>query len=309
MKFSIIVPIYNVEQYLPKCLGSLREQTFQDFEVICVNDGSQDGSVAIAESWVGQVSNARLISQPNAGLSAARNTGLEVAKGEYVLFLDSDDWLEPSALQILAESLEGEDMLCFNGRRYMEFEQQYESADPMEPEKAISGWDYYCRHALEHRNFAFECVVLRCYKREFLLNNALRFKPGIFHEDDLFTPFVCFFAQDVKVISEVLYVYRVRSNSIMTTRSLKHRQNYIMIANELAAFFQDKPIEKTTLYRALTHHYQSAFASVGPKEDRELLPLVDWCLYKRVSRTKRRHRLQYAALRISPRLFRRVNKI
>lgn len=308
MKYSIIVPIYNVEQYLPKCLESLQQQTFQDFEVVCVNDGSKDGSAAIAEAWVETRSGAQLISQPNAGLSAARNTGLAAAQGEYVLFLDSDDWLESDALQILSENLEGEDMLCFNGRRYLEDKQQYEAADQLRAETNISGWEYYCGHALESRRFAFVCVVLRCYRREFLLGNSLRFKPGIFHEDNLFTPYACYYAQRVKVIPEVLYDYRVRSSSIMTTRSLKHWKDILGTANELAAFFQDKPISKTTLFQALTHHYQSAFASVGPKEDRELLPLVDWRLYRLVSRTKRRHRIQYAAMGLSPRLFRWVNK-
>lgn len=306
MKFSIIVPIYNVEQYLPKCLESLQEQTFQDFEVICVNDGSKDGSVTIAEKWIG--TRHTLINQANAGLSAARNAGLAAAKGEYVLFLDSDDWLEPKALQILWENLDGEDMLCFNGRRYMEDRQQYEEADCMKSEQGLSGWEYYCRHALESRRFAFVCVVLRCYKREFLLSNNLRFKPGIFHEDNLFTPYACYYAQKVKVIPDVLYDYRVRNSSIMTTRSLKHWKDILGTANELAAFFQGKPIKKTTIHQALTHYYQSAFASVGAKEDKELLPLVDWRLYKTVSRTKRRHRIQYAAMRISPKVFRVINK-
>lgn len=307
-KLSVIVPIYNVEQYLPKCLESLQQQTFRDFEVVCVNDGSTDGSAAIAEKWVNSRNNARLINQANAGLSAARNAGLDAAQGEYVLFLDSDDWMESQALQVLTENLTGEDMLCFNGRRYLEDKQQYEDADALQQASDITGWNYYCRHALESRRFAFVCVVLRCYMREFLLQNNLRFKPGIFHEDNLFTPFACYYAQRVKVISEVLYDYRVRNSSIMTTRSLKHWKDIIATANELAAFFQDKPIEKTTLYQALTHHYQAAFANVGRKEDKELLPLVDWKLYKMVSRTKPRHRLQYIAMRLSPSLFRLINR-
>ena len=309
MKFSIIVPIYNVEQYLPKCLESLQQQTFQDFEVICVNDGSKDGSAAIAEAWVETVSCAQSINQPNGGLSAARNSGLAAARGEYVLFLDSDDWLESDALQVLSENLEREDMLCFNGRRYLEDKQLYEEADRLDSEKDISGWEYYCRHALESRQFAFVCVVLRCYRRQFLLDNNLFFKPGIFHEDNLFTPYACYFAQKVKVIPDVLYDYRVRSQSIMTTRSLKHWHDIITTANELASFFDDKPVEKITLYQSLTHHYQSAFASVGPKEDKQLLPLVNWQLYRQVSRTKPRHRLQYAAMRLSPSIFRQINKM
>ena len=309
MKFSIIVPLYNVEQYLPKCLESLQQQTYQDFEVICVNDGSMDNSAAIAEEWKARFDNQYIIiHQENQGLSAARNTGLNASQGDYVLFLDSDDWLESNALQLLSDNLDDEDMLCFNGRRYFEDTKQYEEADSLKQESNLSGWEYYCRHALDSRRFAFVCVVLRCYKREFLLKSNLLFKPGIFHEDNLFTPYACYYAQKVSVISDVLYDYRVRSSSIMTSRSLKHWKDILGTANELAAFFQDKSIDKTTIYQALTHHYQAAFASVGREEDKELLPLVDWKLYKMVSRTKRRHRIQYVAMRISPNLFRLINR-
>lgn len=310
MFFSIIIPVYNVEKYLAACLDSVLAQSFDDFEAVCVNDGATDNSAAILEHYKENDNRIKVITQSNAGLSAARNTGLNVASGEYVLFLDSDDWIEPNTLQILSENLNGEDLLCFNGRRYIEGRNQYEESDNLQCEEGMTGWDYYCRHALEHRNFAFVCVVLRCYRRQYLVDNNLWFKEGIYHEDNLFTPYACYYAQKVKVISDVLYDYRVRESSIMTTRSLKHWKDIIGIANELSNFFVSKNgMEKKTIYQALTHHYQSAFCHVTPKEDKELLPLVNWRLYKRVSRTKRRHRLQYAAMRISPRLFRWVNKI
>ena len=97
----------------------------------------------------------------------------------------------------------------------------------------------------------------------------------------------------------------------MTSRSAKHWKDIVGIANELAAFFVSKEtIEKGTIYQALTHHYQVAFSQLSPAEDKELLPLVDWKLYKAVSRTKPRHRLLYVAMRISPQLFRAIiNKV
>ena len=312
MKFSIIVPIYNVEQYLSKCLESLRSQTYHDFEVICVNDGSSDNSAMIVNEWIvssGKSSDVHLINQDNAGLSAARNAGLKIAKGDYVLFLDSDDWIEDNALQVLSENLDNEDMLCFNGRRYIEGRNQYAESDNLQSEEGMTGWDYYCRHALEHRDFAFVCVVLRCYCRRYLVDNNLWFKEGIYHEDNLFTPYACYYAQKVKVISDVLYDYRVRENSIMTSRSLNHWKDIIGIANELSIFFLSKDrMEKKTIYQALTHHYQSAFCHVTPKEDKELLQLVNWKLYRTVSRTKPRHIVQYYAMRLSPTLFRIINK-
>lgn len=311
MLFSIIVPIYNVDLYLSRCLDSLSAQDFSDFEVVLVNDGSTDGSECMARQWVAAhpESSITLLVQPNQGLSAARNAGLSAAKGDYVLFLDSDDWLIDTALSIIASYINSEDMLCFAGQRYIESIKTYQKVDALDPEKEISGWDYYSRHALEHRDFAFVCAVLRCYRRQFLLDHGLWFRTGIYHEDNLFTPLACYHARRVSVIPQTLYIYRVRSNSIMTTRSLKHNQDMIRIANELAGFFIDKTdVDKVTLYQALTNYYQSAFYNSPRCETAALSPLVDWKLYYAVSRTKLRHRINYLALRLSPSIYKTINK-
>ena len=309
MLFSIIIPIYNVSAFLPECLDSVAGQSFSDYEVVCVDDGSTDDSFGIAKGYVDAQEHWQLIHQENQGLGAARNTGLKHASGDYVLFLDSDDRLRPDSLRILAENLSDEDLLCFNGQRFLHETGAYDAADNLTPENYRSGWDYYNDNALKTRDFAFVCVVLRCYKRSYLLENGLWFKPGIYHEDNLFTPLACYHAGKVKVIPDILYDYRVREISIMTSSSLKNWQDVVVIANEWAAFFVPKDtIDKTTVYQVLTHHYQVAFAQLTPAEDRELLPLVDWKSYRAVSRTKPRHRLLYAALRVSPRLFRAILK-
>ena len=306
MLFSIIIPVYNVEKYLRECLESVLCQTYEDWETICINDGSTDGSATILEEYAAKDSRFKVISQSNGGLSVARNSGLEAASGDYVLFLDSDDYLEKDALSVIAESLSNEDLLCFSGRRFFDESGEYEKADDLPKDSFETGWEYYSKHALDKRNFAFVCVVLRCYRRAYLLENRLRFKPGIYHEDNMFTPLACYYAKKVKIIPDVLYDYRVRGSSIMTTRSLKHKEDILTIANSLAAFFVPQArIEKTTVYKALTHHYQSVFATESSrKEEKHLLSMVDWKMYKAVSRTKVRHRVQYLALRISPKLFR-----
>lgn len=307
MKFSIIIPVYNVAQYLPACLDSVFAQTYSDYEVVCVNDDSTDDSLSVLEQYAARDARINVISQSNGGLSAARNTGLVHAQGDYVFFLDSDDWIEPDALKILSEKLSDEDMVCFSGRRYLETENKYEEPDKMELESDISGWEYYQKHALESRKFAFVCVVLRLYRRQFLQENKLKFTEGIYHEDNMFTPVVCYYAKKVKVISDCLYDYRVRGNSIMTTRSIKHNKDILYIANTLSEFFVSKSdVEKTVVYRALTQHYQSVFKNTKPEDDKVLLPMVNWELYKTVSRTKMRHRMLYLALKVSPKVFRCV---
>lgn len=311
MLFSVIVPIYQVESYISACMDSLTHQSLQDFEIILVNDGSMDSSVEIAQKVLYDATrNHRLINQAHQGLSVARNTGIAAATGDYIIFLDSDDWIEPNALSTLAENINGEDLICFSGRRYFENSGTYEEADLLERKEYETGWEYYSENALDHRNFSFVCVVLRAYRRQYLVENQLCFEPGIKHEDNLFTPLACFYAKKVKVIPDALYNYRIRRSSIMTSRGLQNRKDIIHIANTLAEFFsKQQAIDKTTLYQALTHHYQSSFSNCTGAVDKEILPIVNWKAYKTVSRTKLRHRIQYCAMRISPRLFRLVNKI
>lgn len=321
--FSIVIPVYNVESYLKECLDSVLGQTCGDFEAVCVNDGSTDGSLSILEDYAARDSRIRIISQPNGGLSAARNTGIDAAQGDYILFLDSDDWLESNTLQTLVDGLDSEDMLCFGGWRGDEVEQPTPAIFP-------TGWEYYNRCALDRHPFPFVCVVLRCYSHTFLDNNKLRFREGILHEDNHFTPRACLAAGQVRVISTPFYHYRIRQGSIMTTpqaergarklasprhsgegvattRSLRSRLDMLRIANDLAGIFtQRDDIDRSIVYRAITHHYQAAFLGADSDACRQLLPLVDWHLYRTVSRTKIRHRLNYTLLRISPLLFRMV---
>lgn len=298
-KITVVIPVYNVEAYLRQCLDSVLCQEFSDWEAVCVNDGSTDGSAAILEDYAAKDARFRVVTQPNGGLSAARNTGLDAAKGECLLFLDSDDWLEPKALEIIMGSLNGEDMLCFSGRRFFEETQSLNPADVLQEKSYASGMDYYNENALLQRDFAFVCVVLRAYRRAFLVDKGLRFKEGILHEDNLFTPLACYYAQKVKQINACCYDYRVRARSITTTVDLKRLTDLMETANELAAFFiSKKGFDKTVVYRAVTHYYQVAFVEAPKGERKALKRLCDWGLYRKVSRTKLRHRWNYLRMRL-----------
>ena len=135
----------------------------------------------------------------------------------------------------------------------------------------------------------------------------MRFREGILHEDNEFTPRACLKAKTVKVIPDVLYNYRVRPGSIMTARGMRSKESLITIGNELTELFA-KDIEKTVIYRHLTQCYQMAFINNTREEDRRLLSIVDWYCYRLASRTKLRHRINYIALRFSPSLFRFIDK-
>lgn len=272
-RFSVVVPVYNVAPYLEECLESLRGQTFGDWEAICVDDGSTDGSGAMLDRLASEERRFQVVHQANKGLSGARNTGLDKAGGEYLLFLDGDDRLTPDALEVLDSAIDGEDVVRFGG---------------------------------EHCDSV--CAVIRCYRRAFLEAHGLRFLEGILHEDNLFTPQVDYYARRVKMIDKDLYLYRQREGSIMATKGVRHYRDLLRVANLLAAFFVTKEdIDPRVVYRRITHHYQVAFAHSDREMDRQLLPLVDWRLYRKVSRTRLRHRVNYAAMRVSPGVFRWIN--
>ena len=122
-RLSIVIPVYNVERYLGECLDSVLAQTFGDYEVIVVNDGSTDGSAALAEDFARRDPRFRLVHQENGGLSKARNTGIDVATGEYMAFLDSDDALPPDAYELLVGTLDrtGSDFATGNVYRFTRF--------------------------------------------------------------------------------------------------------------------------------------------------------------------------------------------
>jgi len=250
MKFSIVIPIYNVEKYLEQCLQSVVNQTFTDYEVICVNDGSTDNSLEILQEFEQKFSilNSQfsVINQENKGLSAARNAGIRAANGDYIFLLDSDDYIADNALEILAKNIENQDFIWFSGKVFFDDDKSFR-------EQQISGWDYYNKYALIPRRFHFVTTVLRLYKREFLTENKLFFREGIYHEDNLFTPICCYYAENVKVIPDILYFYRIRQGSITqnenSAATSKRTKDTILIINELIDFFENKNINKKIIER------------------------------------------------------------
>ncbi|MDR1654049.1 MAG: glycosyltransferase [Prevotellaceae bacterium] len=252
MKFSIVIPVYNVEQYLSECLQSVANQTFSDFEAICVNDGSTDSSLEIVRRFAAHNSQFSVITQKNSGLSAARNAGIRSAKGDYIVLLDSDDYIAENTLEILDKHIDNQDFIFFNGRRFYE-DGTVDIPDKPVYEENINGWKYYNKYALVPRKFHFVCTVLRIYKREFLLQNNIFFKKGIFHEDNLFTPICCYYAENVKVIPDVLYFYRIRQGSITQNANLdtiaRRVKDIMLIMSELTSFFGNKKIYKKIIER------------------------------------------------------------
>ena len=243
---SVILPIYGVEDFIGECVESLLAQTFSDFEVVCIDDGSPDDSVAVAKRIVGDDARFRFFAQDNAGLSAARNHGLEEARGEYVLFLDSDDKLVPEALELLYLTAHADDLdyLDFTAHTFYEskrmkrvlnedyFEQRTDIPGIMTGPELFTRYqelDEYCCPACFH-----------FFKRALVERTGLRFVEGIIHEDELFSPLLIAHAERASFLNEPLYLRRMRDESIMNTkRGLRNVQGVLYVARELEIWLRE----------------------------------------------------------------------
>lgn len=227
---SVIIPVYNVEKYLRECLDSVVKQTRKDIEIICVNDGSTDGSLEILQEYAEKDRRIKVISQENKGLSGARNTGVRYARGEYIYFLDSDDYIELDAMEYLYQQAKSAnlDVLYFDGKSFYETPEvraQCERVDccyrPQEFGDIYSGEQL---HALMRKNSAFRpMAVMQFTRRGFYLEKNLSFYEGILHEDVLFSVQCMLKAQRVSHRKKALYHYRRRAGAITTAISTFER--------------------------------------------------------------------------------------
>lgn len=224
-QISVVVPVYNVEKYLMECLDSLANQTFEDFEVICVNDGSDDSSPDILEEYASEDERFKIVSQENKGLSGARNTGMNYIKGRYLLFLDSDDWLELNALELLynhANALNSE-MVIFPYRYFNQETKQYEENDFTK----LNMFD----SSVDNKNFNYKNIPetvfriphesIKLYDVKTLKKLAVKFPEGLNYEDAYFFYKIFFKLNKVSIIRTPIYNYRIRNDSICTTGTEK----------------------------------------------------------------------------------------
>ncbi len=204
-KFSIIVPVYNVEEYIDKCLKSIFNQTYKDFEVIVVDDGTEDNSMDIVNKY-----DVIVVKEKNSGLSTARNNGVKKAKGEYLLFVDSDDYLEKDLLKNINDNLsDNPDVLRF---QIKEVDEDKETNYNEEGFDTTNGADAFNKISKYHY---IENAWAYAINRKYYLDNNYKFKDGSYHEDFGLIPLVIIKANTVKSISYIGYNYRQRNNSIM----------------------------------------------------------------------------------------------
>lgn len=216
--FSVIVPVYNVEQFLRGAVESVIDQDRNDVEIILVDDGSTDRSSEICDELAELSQSVFVVHQQNKGLSGARNTGIESAQGRYIVFLDSDDSLPERSLAVLRERTTDEpDVVAFDGTRIfsMHDETVRSPSSPVCSHAVLTG-PAFLRLELQAGQPTM-MAPLYAYRREFLDQKGLRFTEGILHEDEDWTPRVLVVAHSVVPCSASLYLYRVRAGSITRT--------------------------------------------------------------------------------------------
>lgn len=246
MKLSIVVPIYNVADYLRRCVDSLLHQDLElsDYEIILIDDGSTDGSGAIADAYAAKFNHIRTIHQANAGLSGARNTGIGAACGEYLQFVDSDDYLEPNVLRALLDKMAAErlDVLRFN---YQNVDERYRAFEPYKEHKPFVD---YRDSVTDGLAFLTERLGYGCYAWQFMVRADLvkgcRFTEGIYFEDTDWTPRLLASAQRVTSVDTLVYNYLMRRGSITQSISCEKKRKLLddklFLVDSLAAQMADK---------------------------------------------------------------------
>lgn len=206
---SIVVPVYNMEAYLPECLASIVAQRCQDFEVLLVDDGSKDNSLAVCQEWAAKDARFRVFSQENAGVSVARNRALEEAKGEYVCFVDADDAIAPDYLALLLElTRDGSFPLCWYTRDKATLGADGGKLDRYEAKQFIR---YVVTDVLNHAN-----LWMMLFKRDIIREHGIRFTPGcVRNEDTEFYIHYLLYEQKVVVSDYKGYYYRPNPTSVM----------------------------------------------------------------------------------------------
>lgn len=290
-KVSVIIPVYNVQDYLAECLESILNQTYTYFEILCIDDCSTDGSSAILREYARKDSRIKVwTNEKNSGQAYARNVGLSNAVGEYVLFVDADDMICQDLLEKCMEVSCNSDMVCFDYKQVMGSsgedvkQDRYQMVDGL-----YDGRDFWTKAV--HKESIIIAPWSKLYRRDFLTDNRITFYNGIIYEDILFS-FQCYVrARKVYSLHEKLYTYRVRGQSTMRTKiTEKHIGSYIICICELTKWYLQGKFDKETeaaveeYIRKISREYISVYRRWPQKESVPQL-LEDKHTYLKLYRT------------------------
>ena len=235
-KISVIVPVYNVEKYLKECLNSILNQTFSNIEIICVNDGSTDSSRKILEEYKRQDCRIKIVDKENGGLSSARNAGLKVAEGEFISFIDSDDWIDTRMLEKLYKSMteyNTDITIC----AVHQYDEQKQAIDDSNKYYTLGFFD----NSFDNRAFNYKdtkpfimdvCVMAwnKLYRKSLIDKYKAQFPDGLIFEDGPFFFSIFFKTNRVSIVRDFLYYYRINRKGSIVQKAGKKYLDIIDIA-------------------------------------------------------------------------------
>lgn len=260
---SVIVPVYNVETYLEECLDSIQNQTYTDFEVLLVNDGSTDGSKAICEHYCQTDKRFRLMNQTNQGLSAARNKGVEISTGEYIVFVDSDDVIKINYLEKLMQYMtEDVDIVeCIFTVKKMEFlDENIETTTIIFEGDSNEAVKFFPNHTLNVN------AVTKLYRREIV--EAVPYIDGVIFEDVYCGIGMLKYIRKIIKIDYKGYYYRQRQASIMHRTFTPKNLDIFTVSDKLLEMYSDReellPYIASFLVHLATMHYQDYIRKGNP---------------------------------------------
>ena len=255
MKLSIVVPVYNVERYVRKCILSIINQDdeiFKSLELIIINDGTKDKSVEQIQDLADKFENIKLVNQENLGLSMARNNGMKIAKGDYVWFVDSDDWISRNAVKTIMPYLDNvNDIITINYITVTE-KGEFPNSTPFNEVKTLSGKESF-RKKCEFGTMAQRGI----YRKEFMSKNNLSFMPGVYNQDDELCVRASYLAGRVTLLPQPVYYFLrttgEKHKSIMNTVNPKYGFDYLAVSKSLYDFSKKYVAERDLKQRFAFH--------------------------------------------------------
>lgn len=307
---SIIVPVYNVEKEIDKCIESLINQSYKNIEIILVNDGSTDESGLICNKYSKIDSRINVIHKENGGLSDARNVGIKAATGEYLLFVDSDDNIELDSCEVFIKSLNKRnvDIVVGEARRI-----EGDNISYLKHSNLTNGKEYSSREYIKLAIEALEWyapVWVNMYKREFIIKNSLFFKKGILHEDMQILPEMFLKAESIIYMQYCFYNYQIREGSITQSKDkTRNIESMIIIFNEWKTTF-DKVCDielRKLLYGILIKQYLYAIREFNINNEQYFKILNNKFLFKYA--LSKRERLKTVLYIVSPKAYKKIMKV
>lgn len=253
MVISIVVPVYKVEAYLHRCVDSILAQSFTDFELILVDDGSPDNCGKICDEYAEKDKRIRVVHQKNGGLSAARNAGIDIAQGEWISFIDSDDWIHPDYLRVLYEAATEQGTDISAGSYETVNDDTKVSNDGIDPEITETTPEEFW---VENRTNA-TVAWGKLYKRRFF--DEVRYPVGKYHEDEYVTYKLLFGCEKIAVVHAPIYRYFYNSNSISRMSYIKRLPDILEVFAQHEEYFKNSPWQKA--YRLEVEKYAEAYSN------------------------------------------------